>query len=159
MCVSGVGGEHSLQWFSSGGLSGVSETCRVCPQKRPAHLHWSGQVLIQKHTHIFLLQCCKFKKKFVSIIFSDNARKRQEGVVSASQVVFTEHTPPLPPEAPPPLRLRGIVDLSPFTVTDHTAMDITVDIFRKLGLRQCLVTHNGSEHTHTHRLRHKLNMT
>ncbi|XP_008318703.1 H(+)/Cl(-) exchange transporter 5 isoform X1 [Cynoglossus semilaevis] len=76
------------------------------------------------------------------LISIDNARKRQEGVVSASQVVFTEHTPPLPPEAPPPLRLRGIVDLSPFTVTDHTAMDITVDIFRKLGLRQCLVTHN-----------------
>uniref|UniRef100_A0A8C4I1C4 Chloride channel protein n=1 Tax=Dicentrarchus labrax TaxID=13489 RepID=A0A8C4I1C4_DICLA len=47
------------------------------------------------------------------------------------------------PEAPPPLRLRGIMDLSPFTVTDHTPMDITVDIFRKLGLRQCLVTHNG----------------
>jgi len=74
---------------------------------------------------------------------SDNARKRQEGIVSASQVVFTEHTLPQPPEAPPHLRLRGIMDLSPFTVTDHTPMDITVDIFRKLGLRQCLVTHNG----------------
>ena len=68
---------------------------------------------------------------------------RQEGVVSASQVVFTEHAPPQAPDAPPPLRLRGIMDLSPFTVTDHTPMDITVDIFRKLGLRQCLVTHNG----------------
>ncbi|XP_033839438.1 H(+)/Cl(-) exchange transporter 5 isoform X2 [Periophthalmus magnuspinnatus] len=77
------------------------------------------------------------------LISIDNARKRQEGVVSASRVVFTEHAPSQPPEAPPPLRLRGIMDLSPFTVTDHTAMDITVDIFRKLGLRQCLVTHNG----------------
>uniref|UniRef100_A0A665U883 Chloride channel protein n=1 Tax=Echeneis naucrates TaxID=173247 RepID=A0A665U883_ECHNA len=64
-------------------------------------------------------------------------------VVSSSQVVFTEHTPSQAPDAPPPLRLRGIMDLSPFTVTDHTPMDITVDIFRKLGLRQCLVTHNG----------------
>uniref|UniRef100_A0A3Q2TM83 Chloride channel protein n=1 Tax=Fundulus heteroclitus TaxID=8078 RepID=A0A3Q2TM83_FUNHE len=77
------------------------------------------------------------------LISIDNARKRQDGIVSASQVVFTEHTPAQPPEAPPPLRLRGIMDLSPFTVTDHTPMDITVDIFRKLGLRQCLVTHNG----------------
>uniref|UniRef100_A0A672ID82 Chloride channel protein n=1 Tax=Salarias fasciatus TaxID=181472 RepID=A0A672ID82_SALFA len=77
------------------------------------------------------------------LISIDNARKRQEGVVSASQVVFTDHAPSLPADAPPPLRLRGIVDLSPFTVTDHTPMDITVDIFRKLGLRQCLVTHNG----------------
>uniref|UniRef100_A0AAX7VVJ3 Chloride channel protein n=1 Tax=Astatotilapia calliptera TaxID=8154 RepID=A0AAX7VVJ3_ASTCA len=77
------------------------------------------------------------------LISIDNARKRQDGIVSASQVVFTEHTPLLPPDAPPPLRLRCIMDLSPFTVTDHTPMDITVDIFRKLGLRQCLVTHNG----------------
>lgn len=78
-----------------------------------------------------------------TLLLSDNARKRQDGIVSASQVVFTEHTPLLPPDAPPPLRLRCIMDLSPFTVTDHTPMDITVDIFRKLGLRQCLVTHNG----------------
>uniref|UniRef100_A0A8C9Y086 Chloride channel protein n=1 Tax=Sander lucioperca TaxID=283035 RepID=A0A8C9Y086_SANLU len=77
------------------------------------------------------------------LISIDNARKRQEGVVGASQVVFTEHAPAHAADAPPPLRLRGILDLSPFTVTDHTPMDITVDIFRKLGLRQCLVTHNG----------------
>uniref|UniRef100_A0A8C5GAY0 Chloride channel protein n=1 Tax=Gouania willdenowi TaxID=441366 RepID=A0A8C5GAY0_GOUWI len=78
------------------------------------------------------------------LISIDNARKRQEGVVGASHVLFTDHTPAaVAPEAPPPLRLRGILDLSPFTVTDHTPMDITVDIFRKLGLRQCLVTHNG----------------
>uniref|UniRef100_A0A665U6Q3 Chloride channel protein n=1 Tax=Echeneis naucrates TaxID=173247 RepID=A0A665U6Q3_ECHNA len=78
-----------------------------------------------------------------TFVFIYNGRKRQEGVVSSSQVVFTEHTPSQAPDAPPPLRLRGIMDLSPFTVTDHTPMDITVDIFRKLGLRQCLVTHNG----------------
>ncbi|RVE60342.1 hypothetical protein OJAV_G00180020 [Oryzias javanicus] len=79
----------------------------------------------------------------IVVFLYDNARKRQDGVVSASQVVFTEHLPSLPPDAPPPLTLRGIMDLSPFTVTDHTPIDITVDIFRKLGLRQCLVTHNG----------------
>ncbi|XP_027012527.1 H(+)/Cl(-) exchange transporter 5 isoform X1 [Tachysurus fulvidraco] len=77
------------------------------------------------------------------IISIENARQRQEGVVSTSPIFFTEYTPPQPPNSPPPLKLRGILDLSPFTVTDHTAMDIVVDIFRKLGLRQCLVTHNG----------------
>uniref|UniRef100_A0A672KYN1 Chloride channel protein n=1 Tax=Sinocyclocheilus grahami TaxID=75366 RepID=A0A672KYN1_SINGR len=77
------------------------------------------------------------------VISIENARQRQEGVVSASRIFFTEYTPPQPPNSPPPLKLRGIMDLSPFTVTDHTAMDIVVDIFRKLGLRQCLVTHNG----------------
>ncbi|XP_053334558.1 H(+)/Cl(-) exchange transporter 5 isoform X2 [Clarias gariepinus] len=77
------------------------------------------------------------------VISIENARQRQEGVVSTSRIFFTEYTPPQPPDFPPPLKLRGIMDLSPFTVTDHTAMDIVVDIFRKLGLRQCLVTHNG----------------
>lgn len=81
-----------------------------------------------------------------SLPVADNARKRQDGIVSASLVVFSEHPAAQAAAAangPPPLRLRGIMDLSPFTVTDHTPMDITVDIFRKLGLRQCLVTHNG----------------
>ncbi|XP_036443383.1 H(+)/Cl(-) exchange transporter 5 [Colossoma macropomum] len=77
------------------------------------------------------------------VISIENARQRQEGVVSTSRIFFTEYTPPQPPNCPPPLKLRGIMDLSPFTVTDHTPMDIVVDIFRKLGLRQCLVTHNG----------------
>ncbi|EHB09470.1 H(+)/Cl(-) exchange transporter 5 [Heterocephalus glaber] len=49
----------------------------------------------------------------------------------------------VPPYTPPTLKLRNILDLSPFTVTDLTPMEIVVDIFRKLGLRQCLVTHNG----------------
>ncbi|KAG7264858.1 hypothetical protein CRUP_035430 [Coryphaenoides rupestris] len=41
--------------------------------------------------------------------------------------------------------LISIGNAHPFTVSDHTPMDITVDIFRKLGLRQCLVTHNGGD--------------
>ncbi|RXM97878.1 H(+)/Cl(-) exchange transporter 5 [Acipenser ruthenus] len=72
-----------------------------------------------------------------------NARKRQDGIVSSSDIYFTEHIPPQPPSSPATLKLRKVMDLSPFTVTDHTAMEIVVDIFRKLGLRQCLVTHNG----------------
>ncbi|XP_045144206.1 H(+)/Cl(-) exchange transporter 5 [Echinops telfairi] len=77
------------------------------------------------------------------IISIENARKRQDGIVSTSIIYFTEHSPPMPPYTPPTLKLRNILDLSPFTVTDLTPMEIVVDIFRKLGLRQCLVTHNG----------------
>uniref|UniRef100_A0AAQ4NR74 Chloride channel protein n=1 Tax=Gasterosteus aculeatus aculeatus TaxID=481459 RepID=A0AAQ4NR74_GASAC len=102
--------------------------------------HYSGfPVVVSQDSH----RLVGFVLRRDLLISIDNARKRQEGVVGASQVVFTEHSPAPADDAPPPLRLRGIVDLSPFTVTDHTPMDITVDIFRKLGLRQCLVTHNG----------------
>lgn len=74
---------------------------------------------------------------------TENARQRQDGVVSNSIVYFTEDPPELPPNSPHPLKLRRILNLSPFTVTDHTPMETVVDIFRKLGLRQCLVTRSG----------------
>ncbi|MEQ2173714.1 hypothetical protein GOODEAATRI_000188 [Goodea atripinnis] len=72
-----------------------------------------------------------------------NARQKQDGVVSSSVVYFTEDAPQLPASNPQPLKLRRILNLSPFTVTDHTPMETVVDIFRKLGLRQCLVTRSG----------------
>ncbi|MEQ2295863.1 H(+)/Cl(-) exchange transporter 3 [Ameca splendens] len=74
----------------------------------------------------------------------ENARRKQEGIMFNSRVYFTQHAPTLPADSPRPLKLRSILDMSPFTVTDHTPMEIVVDIFRKLGLRQCLVTHNGN---------------
>uniref|UniRef100_A0A3B3V829 Chloride channel protein n=1 Tax=Poecilia latipinna TaxID=48699 RepID=A0A3B3V829_9TELE len=74
----------------------------------------------------------------------ENARRKQEGIMLNSRVYFTQHAPTLPADSPRPLKLRSILDMSPFTVTDHTPMEIVVDIFRKLGLRQCLVTHNGN---------------
>uniref|UniRef100_A0A9J8CLZ1 Chloride channel protein n=1 Tax=Cyprinus carpio carpio TaxID=630221 RepID=A0A9J8CLZ1_CYPCA len=73
-----------------------------------------------------------------------NARQKQDGVVSNSVVYFTEDAPQIPASNPQPLKLRRILNLSPFTVTDHTPMETVVDIFRKLGLRQCLVTRSGS---------------
>lgn len=76
-------------------------------------------------------------------LYAENARQRQDGVVSNSIVYFTEDPPELPPNSPHPLKLRRILNLSPFTVTDHTPMETVVDIFRKLGLRQCLVTRSG----------------
>ncbi|XP_077445694.1 H(+)/Cl(-) exchange transporter 5-like isoform X1 [Stigmatopora argus] len=102
--------------------------------------HFSGFPVVVSHQSQRLVGFVLRRDLLISI---DNARQRQEGVVSVSQVLFTQHAPARAPEAPPPVRLRNILDLSPFTVTDHTPMDITVDIFRKLGLRQCLVTHNG----------------
>ncbi|TRY75291.1 hypothetical protein TCAL_01334 [Tigriopus californicus] len=42
-----------------------------------------------------------------------------------------------------PLQFSKIVDLSPVTIADKTPMETVVDMFRKLGLRQTLVTHNG----------------
>ncbi|KAG8134765.1 hypothetical protein E2320_007860 [Naja naja] len=75
--------------------------------------------------------------------YNESARKKQEGIVGSSRVCFAQHTLSLSAESPRPLKLRSILDMSPFTVTDHTPMEIVVDIFRKLGLRQCLVTHNG----------------
>jgi chloride channel 3/4/5 len=65
-------------------------------------------------------------------------------VVSSSVVYFTEDNPQAAEACDPqPLKLRRILNLSPFTVTDHTPMETVVDIFRKLGLRQCLVTRSG----------------
>uniref|UniRef100_A0A671N609 Chloride channel protein n=1 Tax=Sinocyclocheilus anshuiensis TaxID=1608454 RepID=A0A671N609_9TELE len=105
-----------------------------------AETSYSGFPVVVSHESQRLVGFVQRRDLVISI---ENARQHQEGVVSASRIFFTEYTPPQPPNSPPPLKLRGIMDLSPFTVTDHTAMDIVVDIFRKLGLRQCLVTHNG----------------
>ncbi|XP_048244203.1 H(+)/Cl(-) exchange transporter 4-like isoform X2 [Haliotis rufescens] len=71
-----------------------------------------------------------------------NARKNTEGVVSNSMVYFTGHVP-ANPHGPAPLKLRKILDMAPVTITDQTPMETVVEMFRKLGLRQTLVTHNG----------------
>lgn len=42
-----------------------------------------------------------------------------------------------------PINFSRIVDLAPITITDQTPMEVVVDMFRKLGLRQVLVTHKG----------------
>ena len=41
------------------------------------------------------------------------------------------------------LRFHKLLDLSPVTITDQTPMETVIDMFRKLGLRITLVTHNG----------------
>ena len=71
-----------------------------------------------------------------------NAKRTQEGLREDSLVLFTPNIPS-PWHGSPPLKLRRILDLAPITVTDHTPMETVIDMFRKLGLRQVLVTHNG----------------
>ncbi|XP_023229740.1 H(+)/Cl(-) exchange transporter 3-like isoform X1 [Centruroides sculpturatus] len=71
-----------------------------------------------------------------------NAKKTHEGISGKSQVLFTDLASPAWLD-PPPLRLRKIVDLAPITITDQTPMETVIDMFRKLGLRQTLVIHNG----------------
>merc|ERR1719278_1893437 len=78
-----------------------------------------------------------------------NARQRIEDVTGESLVLFTNHIPILDRSnssdvnRPPPLKLWKILDLAPTCITDKTPMETVVNMFRKLGLRQTLVTHNG----------------
>jgi len=72
----------------------------------------------------------------------ENARHRMDSLPGETLCVFTHHVPMIG-SGPPPLKLRKIVDLAPITITDQTPMETVVDMFRKLGLRQTLVTHSG----------------
>ncbi|KAI8041825.1 H(+)/Cl(-) exchange transporter 5 isoform X1 [Drosophila gunungcola] len=71
-----------------------------------------------------------------------NAKRLIEGISSSSIVLFTS-TQTIQNLGPQPLKLKKILDMAPITVTDQTPMETVVDMFRKLGLRQTLVTHNG----------------
>ncbi|KAK3737007.1 hypothetical protein QZH41_018406 [Actinostola sp. cb2023] len=73
-----------------------------------------------------------------------HARIRNEEVVSASRVYFTEHSPRYnSPGQAANLSLRHIMDVSPIQITDAAPMETVVEVFRRVGLRQTLVTHNG----------------
>lgn len=71
-----------------------------------------------------------------------NARRMVDGICGQSLVLFTSGSTPQT-LGPPPLKLKKILDMAPITITDQTPMETVVDMFRKLGLRQTLVTHNG----------------
>ncbi len=81
-------------------------------------------------------------RKDLSLALS-NAKRTCE-VYENTKVLFSTSTPAMPPAPnPQPLKLRRVVDLAPITITDQTPMETVIDMFRKLGLRQVLVTHNG----------------
>ncbi|XP_045476075.1 H(+)/Cl(-) exchange transporter 5-like [Harmonia axyridis] len=71
-----------------------------------------------------------------------NAKRMIEGINGKSMVLFTNSNSPQNLGSPP-LKLKKILDMAPITITDQTPMETVVDMFRKLGLRQTLVTHNG----------------
>lgn len=71
-----------------------------------------------------------------------NAKTLIDGISGQSLILFTSASP-IQTLGPPPLKLKKILDMAPITVTDQTPMETVVDMFRKLGLRQVLVTHNG----------------
>ena len=78
------------------------------------------------------------------ILYIENARRTVEGVQGDSLVMFcTNPNQPLTVGSSPPLMLKKILDMAPITITDQTPMETVVDMFRKLGLRQTLVTHHG----------------
>lgn len=82
-----------------------------------------------------------YKYKFNQFkIISENAKRTIDGLLPESLVLFTDTTQQI---MPPPLKLKKILDMAPITITDQTPMETVVDMFRKLGLRQTLVTHNG----------------
>ena len=71
-----------------------------------------------------------------------NAKRTLEGISGQSLVVFNT-IPAGQTLGPAPLKLKRILDMAPITITDQTPMETVIDMFRKLGLRQTLVTHNG----------------
>ena len=80
--------------------------------------------------------------RFSKVFSPANGKRSLEGITGQSLVIFTNNTP-VQNLGPAPLKLKKILDMAPITVTDSTPMETVVDMFRKLGLRQTLVTHNG----------------
>lgn len=70
-----------------------------------------------------------------------NAKRTSEVFENTIVLFSTGYVPTA--NTPTPLKLRRVVDLAPITITDQTPMETVIDMFRKLGLRQVLVTHNG----------------
>lgn len=71
-----------------------------------------------------------------------SVRRKQDDISDDSLVIFNGIAQGNI-SASSPVKLRRILDLAPITVTDHTPMETVIDMFRKLGLRHVLVTHNG----------------
>lgn len=79
---------------------------------------------------------------YIFRVVTANAKRTIDGITGQSTILFTSASI-VQNLGPPPLKLKKILDMAPITVTDQTPMETVVDMFRKLGLRQTLVTHNG----------------
>jgi len=104
---------------------------------------YNGFPVIVDHTTQML---CGFISRRDIQVALHHSRLRNEGITPTSKLYFSKRPPPLSAEEDGTatcVSLRHILDASPFTVTDATPMETVIDMFRKLGLRQTLVTHNG----------------
>nr|BAC75635.1 CLC chloride channel [Ascidia sydneiensis samea] len=80
------------------------------------------------------------------ILALKNAWAYSPNIDEDSVVFFTLHAPGVAEYTlndRNPIRLFNVVDLSPVTVRVNTPMEVVVEMFTKLGIRQALVTHNG----------------
>ena len=87
-----------------------------------------------------------------------NESRRKPGITSLSKVHFTDYVPLQQAGDPLICRLNHILDIAPMNITDVSSMSLgknidsklflkykclVVEIFRKLGIRQCLVLRHG----------------
>lgn len=101
---------------------------------------YNGFPIVISEENLYLVGFCTRRDLQLAL---HSARRTQPYVVTNSLVYFTNNTPDDCIGGPAPLRLRKLIDLAPMTVTDQTPMETVIDMFRKLGLRQVLVTRNG----------------
>ena len=77
------------------------------------------------------------------LIIALNDSRKKPGITSLSRVHFTDYVPLQLAGDPLICRLNHVVDISPINITDVSSMSLVVEIFRKLGIRQCLVLRHG----------------
>ena len=81
------------------------------------------------------------------LLSPDQVTHRREGTTRESRVFFIDSTrrvnQQLLESTVPSVNFRGLMDPSPFQISDQTPMETVVEMFRKMGLRQVLVSHNG----------------
>merc|ERR1711879_427882 len=77
------------------------------------------------------------------LIALHEARMRDVEILGTTKVSFSVKTFTTPETQVKMLRLNTIIDLHPITVTIHTPVEIVVEIFKKLGIRQALTVHHG----------------
>ena len=59
------------------------------------------------------------------------------------KVLFTDYIPLQLAGDPMICRLNHILDIAPMNISDVSSMSLVVEIFRKLGIRHCLVLRHG----------------
>lgn len=77
----------------------------------------------------------------------DQVRQSNEPISEDSRVFFIDSTrrveQQLSDSTGASVNFRGLMDPSPFQIADETPMETVVEMFRKMGLRQVLISHQG----------------